>query len=270
MLADDDVARLDVAVQDAAAVRVLDRVADVDEPPQQLAQLQRAAAGVRLQRLVPMGPLDRVLEAVAADEAHGVEGAAVAVGAQAVDRHDPRMLQPAGDLGFEYEALSAGRVVGVAVEDLLQGHLAVQLGVQRHEHGAEAAPGVRPEDAESLTVGGRRADGVGGGAVGVGLGRAGADVGEGGLDLGVAQAGQSLAGGAAGGDGGQARLRVAAMLLQVQGYHRLDAGALLDVEVAATDEVIGQRTALVAGPSLEGGDQGPLIDQADLQRQQAE
>ena len=50
VLADDDVARLDVAVQHAATVGVVDGVADVDEPPQQLAQLQRAAAGVVLQR----------------------------------------------------------------------------------------------------------------------------------------------------------------------------------------------------------------------------
>ena len=46
VLADDDVARLDVAVQHAPAVGVLDRVADVEEPPQQLAQLQRPPAGV--------------------------------------------------------------------------------------------------------------------------------------------------------------------------------------------------------------------------------
>ena len=46
ILADDDVARLDVAVEHAPGVGVLDRVADVDEPAEQLAQLQRAAAGV--------------------------------------------------------------------------------------------------------------------------------------------------------------------------------------------------------------------------------
>ena len=40
MLADDDVARLDVAVQHAAAVGVVDRVADVEEPAEQPAQLQ--------------------------------------------------------------------------------------------------------------------------------------------------------------------------------------------------------------------------------------
>ena len=44
VLADDDVARLDVAVQDAAAVGVVDGVADVEEPPQQLAQLQASDA----------------------------------------------------------------------------------------------------------------------------------------------------------------------------------------------------------------------------------
>ena len=62
VLADDDVARLDVAVQHAPAVGVVDRVADVEEPPQQLAQLQRAAAGVVLQRLVGVEALDGLLE----------------------------------------------------------------------------------------------------------------------------------------------------------------------------------------------------------------
>ena len=47
VLADDDVARLQVAVQHAAAVRVLDRVADVEKPPQQLPQLQRRRPGSR-------------------------------------------------------------------------------------------------------------------------------------------------------------------------------------------------------------------------------
>ena len=46
MLAHDDVARLEVAVQHAPAVGVVDGVADVHESPQQLAQLQRPPAGV--------------------------------------------------------------------------------------------------------------------------------------------------------------------------------------------------------------------------------
>ena len=46
MFSDDDIARLDVAVQHSAAVGVFDRVTHVDEPPQELAQLERAASGV--------------------------------------------------------------------------------------------------------------------------------------------------------------------------------------------------------------------------------
>ena len=46
VLADDDIARLDVAVQHAAAVSVIDCVADVQEPAQELAKLEvRAPAG---------------------------------------------------------------------------------------------------------------------------------------------------------------------------------------------------------------------------------
>ena len=62
------------------------------------------------------------------------------------------------------------RLVGSSawlVEDLLQRHLAVQLGVQGHEDGAQAAPGVGPQDAEPLAVAGGGADGVAGRAVGV-------------------------------------------------------------------------------------------------------
>ena len=46
VLAHDDVRRLDVAVQDAAAVGVVDRVAYVDEPAQQFPELERPMAGV--------------------------------------------------------------------------------------------------------------------------------------------------------------------------------------------------------------------------------
>ena len=154
VLADDDVGRLDVAVEHAAAVGVVDRVADVDEPPQELAQRQRAPARVVLQRRVGVEAGDGVLEAVAADEPHRVVGPAVAVAAQAVDRDDPRVLEAAGDLGLEDEPGAAGGVVGVVVEDLLERDLAVQLGVERDEDRAQPAAGVGPQDAEPLAVAG--------------------------------------------------------------------------------------------------------------------
>ena len=56
------------------------------------------------------------------------------------------------------EPLAADRVVGVLLEDLLQRHLAVQLGVEGHEHLAQPAPRVRPQQAEPLAVAGGRAD----------------------------------------------------------------------------------------------------------------
>ena len=51
------------------------------------------------------------------------------------------------------------------------------------------------------------------------------DPGERRLDLGLAQRRQAGAGGAVGGDGGQALLHVAAVLLEVNGDERLEAGA---------------------------------------------
>ena len=48
------------------------------------------------------------------------------------------------------------------------------------------------------------------------------------------------------------------------------AARCVGVEVAAVDEVVGQRPALVAGPGVEGGDELALVDQAVLEGEQAE
>ena len=155
--------------------------------------------GSVLQRLVGVEAVDGLLERFAADEPHGVVGAAVGVGAQAVDGDDAGVLQAAGDLGLDEEPPAAGRVVGVLLEDLLERDLAVQFAVEGHEDGAEPAAGVRAEDAEPLSIGGGRADGVIGGAVGIDravvLGRTAArtDAVKRRPDVGIAQSGQALA-----------------------------------------------------------------------------
>jgi hypothetical protein len=95
-----------------------------------------------------------LLQALTLDEPRGVVGPAVGVGAQAVDRDDPRALEPAGDLGLQQEEGAADRVVGMLVEDLLERHLAVQLLIEGGEDGAQSAAGVGPEHAEPLVVGG--------------------------------------------------------------------------------------------------------------------
>ena len=230
MLAEDDVGRLDVAMDHAAGVGVIDGVADVEEAAEQLAKLEGSTAGVVLQGDVGVELLDRLLEAVALDEPHGVVRAAAAVGAQTVNRHDAGVLEPAGHLGLQHEPLAAHRVVGVLLEDLLERHLAVQLAVERHEHLAQPAPRVRPEQAEPLAIAGRPADRQSAGAVGVviivGLGGVAVlgpcDPGERGLDLGLAQLGQAGAGGSVGGDGGQALLHVATVRFQMDLGQRIE------------------------------------------------
>ena len=84
------------------------------------------------------------------------------------------------------------------------------------------------------------------------------------LDVGIGNAGQTRASGAAGRDGGQAFLGVPAVLLDVACHKGIDSGAIVSIEVAAGDEVVGE------GPGLEGGHELALVDQADLQRQQTE
>ena len=100
-----------------------------------------------------MKRFDRVLEAVALDEPHGVERPAAGVVAQAIHRDDAGMLQLAGDLGLLHEPGAALRFVGVAILDLLERDGAVELLVERHRDLAQAPLGMRPEDAKSSAGG---------------------------------------------------------------------------------------------------------------------
>ena len=68
-----------------------------------------------------------------------------------------------------------------------------------------------------------------------------------------------------------ARLRSGiTVLLQVQAHHRLDAQALIAVEVTPRDEMVGQRPGAVTRPRLEGRDELHLVNQAVLKRKQPE
>ncbi len=275
VLADDDVGRLEVAVQHAAAVCVVDRVADVGESPQEPAQLERPSARVTLACRLAVEQLDGLLEAVALDEPHGVVGAAGAIGAQPVDRDDPGVFEPPRDLGLQQEPLAAGRVVGVVVEDLLECHLAIQLGVQGHEDRPQPAASMRPEHAEPLAVAGGCADGDAAGAVGIvvldaGRGMSGGDVVERRLDVGVADPGQALLRRPAGRDRGQAPSHVVVVALEVPRQQRLDCRSVVRVQVAAYLQVVGQAPGLFESPGLERGHELTLVDQAVLQCEHSE
>ncbi len=216
-----------------------------------------------------MKVVDGFLEAVAADEPHGVIRASVAISPESIDGDDPGMFQSTGDLSFDEESVAAGGIIGVMFEDLLEGDLTVELGVKCDEYGAQAPPGMGPDDAEPLAVAGGRAHGIGRRAVGIGV-EVGDEPGEGVLDVGVAQRGERLAGGGASRDGREAPTGIGAVLLEVQADHRLDTDALLGIEAAAGDEVLGKRPRPIAGPGLEGRDELALVDQAVLQGEQTE
>ena len=89
------------------------------------------------------------------------------------------------------------------------------------------------------------------------------------LDIRVAEPGQTFAGRLAGRHSGEAFFDVA-VLLDVQGDDRVEAGAGVGVQVTPGDELVGQALGLVAGPGLEGGDELALVDQPVLKSEQSE
>ena len=104
MRAHDDVARLDVAMKDAAGMGVVDGIAHVEEATEKLSQLERAKPGVSFQNRAGVELCNGLLEALAADEPHRVKRTAIGISAQGVDGHDSRVLEPPGDLRFQQEA----------------------------------------------------------------------------------------------------------------------------------------------------------------------
>src|SRR5262249_4766581 len=147
-LAEHDVGRLEVAVDDPPAVGVSDGVAHGDEPVQQAAQGEAPLAGVAalLIRLVEDG--DGIVERGALDEAHGVAGPAAVVLPKAVEGADPRVAQPGGDLRLAEEVAAQLGLIRESFLDPLQGDLALQLAVLGDVPLAEAAAGVEPPGTE--------------------------------------------------------------------------------------------------------------------------
>src|SRR5262249_46067094 len=154
-------------------------------------------------------PADRILEAIPPDEPHRVERPAIGRVSQAVDRDDPGMLQAPGHLGLELESGAVLWVVGISVLDLLEGHVAIQLRIERAEGLPQSTFGVRPEEAEPSARGRRTADrDIGDGAVWIVVfirSRAG-DQGEARPDVRVGDAGQLVADLAQRAEAGQALL----------------------------------------------------------------
>ncbi len=82
-----------------------------------------------------MGPIrQQARERVALDQLHREERPAVGEGAQLVDRHDPRVLELAADLGLLDEPADHVGVVAEVVAEDLDGDVAAEVGVAAPEH----------------------------------------------------------------------------------------------------------------------------------------
>ena len=138
---DHDVGGLDVAVNDAARVAVVEGLGDLDADVHDLAEAQRLVA-------------DQAQQGRPADERHDEEERAL-VAAEVVDRHDRRVIHLGDDLRLALEALLELRGQ-VARGDELDGDLAVEQRVARAVDDAHAAAPELPEDL--VAVGELRAD----------------------------------------------------------------------------------------------------------------
>ena len=131
-------------MQNAAAMRESNRVADVDEPVEQVTEFLGRGIGLGMTAVVLR---HRVLEAGAVDEPHRVIRLAVVVRSQAVDGDDSGMLQTAADLGLEGEPRAEFGVPGQFVLDFLERDDASEFLVQRLVDATHPAFGVLSQNA---------------------------------------------------------------------------------------------------------------------------
>ncbi len=123
-----------------AAVSIFDRIAHVDETPEQLLEPQRGLARTKAAALVKL--LDRVFETLALDESHHVERLTPGVQADPVDGNNSGVLQPRRHLGFHKESRPAVRFLEMLLQQLFEGDLAVQLHIEGDRDLADSPLGV--------------------------------------------------------------------------------------------------------------------------------
>jgi hypothetical protein len=133
LAADEEVGRLDVAVDDVLQVGVVQGAAGLDHDLPRLLRVQPALA------------LDVLVQVDAVDELHGEEVGAVGLGAL-VQGDDVLVAELLGGPGLAAEALDHGGLGGHLGRHHLEGDLAAGLGVARPVDGPHAAAGDVRED----------------------------------------------------------------------------------------------------------------------------
>ena len=132
-LGDENVGGLDVAMDDAFAVRGVERVGDFDGEAEQDIHFERTAG-------------DAMLQGQAVEILHGDEGLAVLF-ADVVDGADVGMVQRGSGLGFAAKALQRLAVLGDVFGEELQGDEAIEPGVFGFVDDAHAATAQLFDDA---------------------------------------------------------------------------------------------------------------------------
>ena len=124
---DQDVVRLDVAVDDAGGVGGVERFGDLAEQGDGARRRQRPLA------------VDRPAQVAALDQAHRHDQLAVDL-ARVEDRHHRRVVEAGGEAGLAQEALAEALAVGQLAGDHLQRHRPFQAEMRGPVDDAHAAP----------------------------------------------------------------------------------------------------------------------------------
>ena len=135
-LADHDVERFEIAVQDSLVVSEPNRLTDRDELSQQSSEPQLplgAAARQGVHRV------DRLFHIAALEQLHGIKRSPVFPKADVVDRNDPRMLKLSRDLCLFQKPFDDDGVLQRPGQQFFEGDLAVNAGVFGSPDVAQAA-----------------------------------------------------------------------------------------------------------------------------------
>ena len=263
--AEHDVVRLDVTVEDTAAVRILDRLAGIDEVPEELAEAEQALGLGRRGRGGMMGA-DRLLERLTGDQPHDMEQPPILMLADVVDRRDVGMLErrPGPDLLEERRPVPS--VVGPLVGELLEEHLAPELEVAADEHLPHPPVAVRPHEPVARAPGGVAVerDQV----AGIGCRRAGGDGRRGiGCHAAIDDPRELRRDHPLRTEIGDALLGVAAMLLEMAGDDILDDSPRPPVDGFLLNEDLGDRPRRLADPLGGGGGELVTGDEIEVDRE---